>query len=103
MFETEGRGKIGFEERFEDFVSEENHAEGSETEVGLVRLYVGRWTVLSVCSFRSREEGVAILKRVRHKAANSAQVRVANLKPEDELERLGSGNLPHSTGRSTHQ
>jgi hypothetical protein len=54
VFETEGRGEVGFEEGFEDFVGEEDHAEGSEAKVRLVGLYL-RWvTVLTVRSFRSR-------------------------------------------------
>ena len=36
VLETEGRREIGLEERFEDFVGENDHAECGETEVRLV-------------------------------------------------------------------
>ena len=51
--ETERGGEISFEEGFEDFVSEDDHAERCETQVRLVRLDRRRWGVL-VRPFGSR-------------------------------------------------
>ena len=52
--ETKGRREIGFEERFEDFVSEEDHAECGETEVRLVGFYLERRAVIFFRPFGSR-------------------------------------------------
>jgi hypothetical protein len=52
--ETEGRSEIGFEERFEDFVGENDHAERGEAEVRLVGFYLGRCAIILFRPFGSR-------------------------------------------------
>lgn len=66
-----------------------------EIDVRLVRLDL--WWVFWVGALCSREQCIAVLEGVRHKSADCTEVRVTNLKAENEL-REGSSGREHKLG-----
>ena len=83
--QSERGREVGFEERLEYLIREDDHPEGGEVAIRLIRLDLWGRLPFFFFAFRSRKQSIPVFESVRHESTDSAKIRIANLEPEYKL------------------